>query len=93
MGGTIALLLLAVFTVVNIAVLVLRREKVDHRHFRTSPVLPVVAALCCVLLLGPWTGRDPVQYTIAAALLSIGVLLWGATVLFQRAARRKAAGA
>ncbi|WP_229676284.1 APC family permease [Polaromonas eurypsychrophila] len=93
LGGTTALLLLAVFTVVNIAVLVLRREKVDHRHFRTSVVLPVVAALCCVLLLGPWTGRDPVQYTIAAALLSIGVLLWGATVLFQRAARRKAAGA
>ena len=93
LGGTTALLLLAVFTVVNISVLVLRKDTVDHKHFRTPTVLPVVAALCCAFLVGPWTGRDPVQYTIAAVLLGIGVLLWGATVLFQRAARRKAAGA
>src|SRR3546814_10053338 len=31
LGGTTALLLLGVFTVVNIAVLVLRGDKVDHR--------------------------------------------------------------
>jgi APA family basic amino acid/polyamine antiporter len=93
LGGTTALLLLGVFTVVNIAVLVLRKDTVDHKHFRTPTLLPVVAALCCAFLVGPWTGRDPVQYTIAAVLLGIGVLLWGATVLFQRGARRKAAGA
>ena len=34
LGGTTALLLLCVFTVVNIAVLVLRRDPVDHQHFR-----------------------------------------------------------
>jgi amino acid transporter len=93
LGGTTALLLLDVFTVVNIAVLVLRKDTVDHKHFRTSTFLPVVAALCCAFLVGPWTGRDPVQYKIAAVLLGIGVLLWVATVLFQRATRRKAAGA
>jgi basic amino acid/polyamine antiporter, APA family len=93
LGGTTALLLLAVFTVVNIAVLVLRKDTVDHKHFRTPTFLPIVAALCCAFLVGPWTGRDPVQYKIAAVLLAIGVLLWGATVLFQRGARRKAAGA
>ncbi len=93
LGGTTALLLLGVFTVVNIAVLVLRKDTVAHKHFRTPTLLPVVAALCCAFLVGPWTGRDPVQYTIAAVLLGIGVLLWGATVLFQRGARRKAAGA
>ncbi|MES2383088.1 MAG: APC family permease [Pseudomonadota bacterium] len=91
LGGTTALLLLLVFTIVNIAVLVLRKDKVDHPHFHAPLVLPVFGALSCAFLVGPWTGRDPVQYTIAAVLLGIGVLLWGATVLFQRGARRKAA--
>jgi amino acid transporter len=91
LGGTTALLLLVVFTVVNIAALVLRKDKVDHKHFRAPVVLPVIGALCCAFLVGPWTGRDPVQYTIAAVLLGIGVLLWAATVLFQRATRHKAA--
>ena len=44
LGGTTALLLLCVFTVVNIAVLVLRRDKVEHGHFRTPTFLPVVGA-------------------------------------------------
>jgi amino acid transporter len=34
LGGTTALLLLEVFTIVNVAVLVLRRDHVDHPHFR-----------------------------------------------------------
>ena len=40
LGSTTALLLLAVFTVVNIAVLVLRRDPVDHEHFRAPTALP-----------------------------------------------------
>ena len=43
LGGTTALLLLCVFTVVNIAVLVLRRENVEHRHFRAPTWAPIVA--------------------------------------------------
>ena len=34
LGGTTALLLLGVFTIVNVAVLVLRKDKVDHEHFQ-----------------------------------------------------------
>ena len=68
LGGTTALLLLCVFTVVNIAVLVLRRDKVDHEHFHTPSFLPVLGALSCAFLAGPWTGRDPVQYSVAGAL-------------------------
>lgn len=34
LGGTTSLLLLGVFTIVNIAVLVLRRRPVEHEHFR-----------------------------------------------------------
>src|SRR3954466_4251323 len=47
LGGTTALLLLMVFTVVNVAVLVLRRNHVDDDHFRTPTVLPVVGAIAC----------------------------------------------
>jgi basic amino acid/polyamine antiporter, APA family len=86
LGGTTALLLLCVFTIVNVAVLVLRRDKVEHRHFRTPTFLPIVGALSCAFLVGPWTGRDPVQYTIAGVLLAIGVVLWIVTVMVNRAA-------
>jgi APA family basic amino acid/polyamine antiporter len=85
LGGTTALLLLCVFTVVNIAVLVLRRDPVDHEHFRTPTFLPVLGALTCAFLVGPWTGRDTVQYTIAGVLIGVGVLLWLVTVLINRA--------
>jgi APA family basic amino acid/polyamine antiporter len=91
LGGTTALLLLCVFTVVNIALLVLRRDPVDHQHFRTPTVLPVLGALTCGFLAGPWTGRDPVQYTIAAVLIGIGIVLWVVTVWINRAAGRRPA--
>jgi APA family basic amino acid/polyamine antiporter len=89
LGGTTALLLLCVFTVVNIALLVLRRDRVDHQHFRTPTVLPVLGALTCGFLAGPWTGRDPVQYTIAGILIGIGIALWVVTVWFNRATGRR----
>jgi basic amino acid/polyamine antiporter, APA family len=91
LGGTTALLLLCVFTVVNIAVLVLRRDRVDHKHFRTPTFLPVLGALTCAFLVGPWTGRDSVQYTIAGILIGIGVVLWLVTVLINRASGEKPA--
>ena len=85
LGGTTALLLLCVFAVVNVAVLVLRRDPVDHAHFKTPIFLPVLGAGCCAFLAGPWTGRDPVQYKVAGVLLGIGVALWLVTVLLNRA--------
>src|SRR5688572_12965465 len=85
LGGTTALLLLCVFTVVNIAVLALRKDRVEHNHFRTPTFLPVVGALACAFLAGPWTGRDPVQYKVAGILIGIGVVLWVVTVLVNRA--------
>jgi APA family basic amino acid/polyamine antiporter len=86
LGGTTALLLLCVFTVVNIAVLVLRKDEVGHEHFRTPTLLPVAGALFCAFFAGPWTGRDPVQYKIAGVLIGVGVVLWLVTVLVNRAA-------
>ncbi|MDP3691010.1 APC family permease [Bradyrhizobium sp.] len=85
LGGTTALLLLCVFTVVNVAVLVLRRDPVEHQHFRTPTFLPILGAVFCAFLTGPWTGRAVVQYHVAGVLLAIGIGLWFVTVMFNRA--------
>jgi amino acid transporter len=89
LGGTTALLLLCVFTVVNVAVLVLRRERVDHEHFRTPTILPILGAVFCAFLTGPWTGRAIVQYHVAGVLLAIGVALWFVTIMVNRSTGQK----
>ncbi|RLK59658.1 APC family permease [Actinokineospora cianjurensis] len=76
LGGTTSLLLLIVFTVVNVAVLVLRKEKVDHKHFRAPTALPAIGAIACAYLASPLSGRPAREYVIAAILLGVGVLLW-----------------
>ncbi|MGW0521807.1 APC family permease [Crossiella sp. NPDC003009] len=50
LASTLVLLLLVVFFAVNIAVLVLRRDEVEHDHFRIASVFPVLGAVSCVLL-------------------------------------------
>jgi len=89
LGGTTALLLLCVFSVVNVAVLVLRHDRVDHKHFRAPTLIPILGAASCAFLAGPWTGRDPVQYKIAGILIGIGIALWFVTVLVNRATGQK----
>ena len=85
LGGTTSLLLLAVFAVVNVTVLVLRRDRVDHRHFHAPTALPVVGAVACAYLVLPWTsGRDIEQYAIAGTLLVVGIVLWLVTVVVNR---------
>ncbi|MFA5900091.1 MAG: APC family permease [Hyphomicrobium sp.] len=85
LGGTTALLLLAVFAVVNVAVLVLRKDTVEHQHFRAPTIVPILGCITCAFLVGPWTGRDPQQYAIAAALVGLGIVLWGVTMAINRA--------
>jgi amino acid transporter len=88
LGGTTSLLLLSVFAVVNVVVLVLRRDRVGHGHFRTPTVLPVVGAVACVYLVLPWTsGRELEEYGIAGVLLVVGLLLWVVTVVVNRTVR------
>jgi amino acid transporter len=85
LGGTTALLLLVVFTVVNVACLVLRKDPVQHEHFRAPTWLPVIGALSCAYMVGPWTGRALEQYSIAGVLLAIGLVLWALTWFLNRA--------
>ena len=94
LGGTTALLLLLVFSVVNIAVLILRKDDVGHDHFRTPTFLPVVGALTCAFLAGPWarSEENQAQYKIALGLLAVGVVLWAVTWFINRAVRSQATG-
>jgi APA family basic amino acid/polyamine antiporter len=89
LAGTTGLLLLCVFAVVNVSVLVLRREPPNGK-FRAPTWAPVVAAVACLFLAGPWArDRDDwVQYQLAGGLLVLGVVLWAITwVLNKRASR------
>lgn len=43
LANTTVLLLLLVFAVVNVAVLVLKRDRVGHRHFRAPSFIPILA--------------------------------------------------
>jgi amino acid transporter len=96
LGGTTSLLLLAVFAIVNIAVLVLRKdiqadqgERSDGedggRHFKTPTWLPWVGFVASAYLVLPLSGRPLQQYVLAIALVMLGVVLFGITVAINRA--------
>jgi basic amino acid/polyamine antiporter, APA family len=77
LGSMTSLLLLVVFTIVNIAVLVLRRDPSDHKHFRTPTAIPIVAAVLCAFLASPFSGRPPKEYLFGGILILLGIVLWG----------------
>jgi len=86
LGGTTSLLLLAVFAVVNIAVLVLRKDvQSNGNHFKTPTWLPWVGFVASAYLVLPLSGRPLQQYVLAIALVILGVLLFGLTVAINRA--------
>jgi amino acid transporter len=77
LGDTTAFLLLCVFAVVNVAVLVLRKDRVGHDHFRTPTVLPVLGAITALILASPLADRPAEVYIRAGVLVAIGIALWG----------------
>jgi hypothetical protein len=76
LGGTTALLLLCVFAVVNLAVLVLRKQRVPHAHYRAPTVCPVLGLISCLYLASPLAGREAEQYVVAGVLLLLGIALY-----------------
>lgn len=90
LAETVVLLLLVVFISTNTAVLVLRKDKVDHKHFRAPTVIPYLALASCVLLL---TQQGVEIWIRAGVLVVIGLVLyfvprWISTKS-QRGAQRK----
>ncbi len=87
LGGTTALLLLCVFTVVNLALIILRRrEPAEHEHFKAPYILPWLGMLTCAFLAGPWARSEAnrEQYEIAGYLLVLGIILWAITWVANR---------
>ena len=76
LADTTVLLLLFVFVCVNSAVLVLRREPVDHEHFRAPTALPVLGVLACIALIIQKAFDEPVTFAYAGGLIALGIVLW-----------------
>ena len=87
LAATVVLLLLFVFVSTNVAVLVLRRDRVEHRHFRAPTVLPVLGILSCIVLL---TQQEAGVWLRGAVLLGIGAVLFAVARLATRRERTRA---
>ncbi|WP_326824788.1 APC family permease [Streptosporangium sp. NBC_01756] len=82
LADTTVLLLLCVFAMVNVAVLVLRKDRVEHGHYRAPSWMPVLGAVVCLVLALPFTGRAGDVYLRAGGLIAVGVVLWFVNRLF-----------
>lgn len=73
LAETVVLLLLFVFLSANVSVLVLRRDPVEHEHFRVWTFVPVLGIASCILLL---TQQRPQIWLFGAILLAVGAVLY-----------------
>ncbi len=87
------MLLLVVFALVNIAVLVLKSEPVEHKHFTTPRIFPVLGLLISAALFAKQVADgDATVFGIFGGLLAVGVLLWLGARFFAGWARPADAG-
>jgi basic amino acid/polyamine antiporter, APA family len=75
LAGTTTTLLLFVFICVNVAVLVLRRDRVEHQHFVAPSVIPVIAVVIIVFLLIRRADDNPEYFLYAGLLVLLGIVL------------------
>lgn len=76
LAQTVVLLLLFVFISTNLAVLVLRRDKVAEQHFRVPTVVPVLAILSCLVLMSQ---QDAETWLRAGILIVVGLVLYASS--------------
>jgi len=74
LADTTVLLLLVVFSLVNICALLLRHDDVGHDYFHAPVIFPVLGALTSLLLL---TQQEAAIWLRAGILLVVGIVLWG----------------
>lgn len=87
LAETVVLLLLLVFISTNVAVLVLRRDRVEHDHFRIPTVVPILGVGSCILLL---TQQSGTVWLLGGGLLVLGLALFGVERLVRSRAQRRA---
>jgi amino acid transporter len=73
LAETVVLLLLLVFLSTNVAVLVLKKERVEAEHFRIHPLVPSLAIVSCLILLAQQPAGNWLR---ACALLAVGGVLY-----------------
>jgi basic amino acid/polyamine antiporter, APA family len=73
LADTTVALLVCVFAIVNISVLVLRRDRVDHDHFRVPTVVPILGVGVSIALL---TQIEAEVWARAGILMLVGLGLW-----------------
>ena len=76
LADTTVLLLLFVFIGVHVSLIILRKEPVDHDHFRAPTALPWLGALTCLALAVHSIVDDPKLVLWAGGLLLFGLILW-----------------
>jgi basic amino acid/polyamine antiporter, APA family len=79
------LLLLIVFALVNSAVLVLRRDRVDHEHYRAPTLLPLLGVAISIAVM--FTKEGDI-FLRAGLLLLVGVVFWVLNLAALRARGR-----
>jgi basic amino acid/polyamine antiporter, APA family len=84
LADTTVLLLLFVFTIVNVAVLVLRREEVEHEHFQAPSLFPVVGGIVAVALIAHTASDDLSTFARAGGLVALGVILYFINLALSR---------
>ena len=85
LADTTVLLLLMVFTAVNLAVLVLRRKPTASPYFRAPAAMPWLGAIVSVALMAT---KAPMVFARAGVLLFLGIGVWGINSrLFRRSQR------
>ncbi len=84
LADTTVALLVIVFAIVNVSVLVLRREPVEHEHFVVPTAVPVVGVGISLALL---TQIEAEIYGRAAILVALGAALWVVNWLYLRGRR------
>ncbi len=85
---TVVLLLLA-FIMVNISVLALRGDEVEHEHFHAPSVFPILGIVVSAALLVYTAIDDWTVFGLAGLLLGIGLVLYGVNVLVKRSLDRQ----
>jgi basic amino acid/polyamine antiporter, APA family len=82
LADTTVALLVIVFAIVNATVLYLRRDPVDHDHFRVPSAVPVIGIGVSIALLTQIEGE---VFARAGILVGVGVALWVVNALLVRA--------
>ena len=81
LADTTVALLLGVFIVVNITVLVLRRDPVEHDHFQIPSIVPMIGV---GISIGVLTQTDAEIFARAGLILLLGLVIWVLNALLVR---------